>query len=688
MSRRAWLIATLVILLLAAALRLVALHDVPPGLSQDEVLNADIVQFIRGGEHAFFFPYGFGHEPLYHYFSVPFQVLLGDNALSIRLPAVFLGLLLVALGLRWARQAYGRLVGLVTGAGLSVSWWAIVFSRVGIRPILEPVLLVAAALLWPFDAARLDRRVWARGLLAALVLGLTLYSYTAARVLFALPAGYLVYLLVMIFLARRPTREKPDAAGPALDAALYRTQAWLAAAALLVMVVMYLPLFLTLRAQPELQQRVEQLGGPLSALQAGDPGPVLSAALSTLGYFGVTGDPRWTYGLPGVPLFGPLLGLAFVTGVIVALLRWRQPVTAFALLWLGAALIPSAITPDAPSSVRLVGALPVVYLMPALLAGAIDAWLAGRASSGRRSVLVVLVVVVVAGYGVRTVRNGFLEWPDELEARLRYQTAVLDMARLMYELDPSGAAVPILTDGFVEPIDDASFQRNARVPRVTRWIQSGADVAGALVWPGGAPDGGGSPVWLLVPEYAPLSPDLLEAAGLAERPLLRTDLLPSVAVYELSPPPVHRHRVDKTFVSGQGENAAPLVQLSSYAMLDDATVNAEQQALQLVTQWRVLGDTPADLALFVHLLDGQGNVVAQHDGLDASAYFLRPGDTVLQRHLIPLPDDLADREYRVVAGVYQRDGPRLLTNDGSDWNELAVCAPVAGALTAGNCLLP
>lgn len=687
-SRRTWLIAAVVVLLAAAALRLVALHQVPPGLSQDEVLNADIVQFIRGGEHAFFFPYGFGHEPLYHYFSVPFQVLLGDNILSIRLPALFLGLLLVALTMRWARQEYGRLVGLVTGAGLAVSWWAIVFSRVGIRPILEPVLLVMAALLWPFAASRLDRRVWVRGLLAALFLGLTLYSYTAARVLFALPLGYLIYATVMSLYAGRRTRDTlPDR-----YVLLYRTQAWLAAAALIVMGVIYVPLFLTLHAQPELQQRVEQLAGPLSALQAGDPGPVLSSALATLGYFGVTGDPRWTYGLPDVPLFGPLLALVFLGGLGIALLRWRHPATAFVLIWLGVTLVPSAITPDAPSSVRLVGALPVVYLMPGLLAGASDVWLTSRLPSRvyRRPALVAVVVALVALYGGRTVQNGFLRWSAELETRLRYQAAMYDMAQLMDELDPAATSVPVLTDGFVEPIDDSSFQRSAALPRETRWIQSGGDVAGALVWPGGAVGGRDGPLWLLVPEYAPLSPELVSAAGLDEQPLRRTTGLPSIAVYEMPPRlPEQRHGVGQTFVSGQGENATPLVELSGYAMLEDRFSGTTEQALQLVTTWNVLSQVPTDLALFVHLIDSQGQVIAQHDGLDASAYFLQPGDALLQRHIVPLPEGMAAGEYRLVAGVYQRFGQRLLTSDGSDWIQLAVClGSGAGTLTTDDCLLP
>ena len=44
-----WPLTTLLILLLAAAFRLVALPDLPPGLAQDEVLDADIALFMGCG---------------------------------------------------------------------------------------------------------------------------------------------------------------------------------------------------------------------------------------------------------------------------------------------------------------------------------------------------------------------------------------------------------------------------------------------------------------------------------------------------------------------------------------------------------------------------------------------------------------------------------------------------------------
>ena len=55
LSSRQWLWLATLILLVAASFRLVALMDVPPGLAQDEVLDADIASFIRGGEKGLFF---------------------------------------------------------------------------------------------------------------------------------------------------------------------------------------------------------------------------------------------------------------------------------------------------------------------------------------------------------------------------------------------------------------------------------------------------------------------------------------------------------------------------------------------------------------------------------------------------------------------------------------------------------
>ncbi len=660
LSSRHWLWLATAILLVAASFRLVALADVPPGLAQDEVLDADIASFIRGGENALFFRHGYGHEPLYHYWAVPFQVLFGDNVLAVRLPSAYLGLLLVALTMRWAKGHFGSTAALVAGIGLAISWWPIIFSRIGIRPILEPVLLVAAFRFWPLGA-----RVWSRqgrrpAMAAGAVLGLSIYSYTAARIIWLIP------LLMLLIFALRALWVRKGGRGD--ETAFLHAKMGYAAVVLVVTLIVYAPLGLTLRANPDLQQRLEQLEGPLTALEAGDVGPVLREARATLGVFSFTGDPRWTYSIPHRPLFDPLTSLLFYGGLLIALGQWRKPAYLLLPIWLVVALLPSALSPDAPSTVRLVGALPVVYLLPGL---AIDRLLRrlwpsdlhplGQSARVVAALLGGFLTIILLANGYRTLRDGFVRWPQELETRLRYQSVVQDIGRYWRQ---SGSAAPVVAEVFYEPIDDAGLRRSLGSDLGARWIQTGAGAAGAMVWPVGDAS---QDNLVLVPEFAPLDPSLMAAAGLGDEPDFRSARSPSFAVYRLPPWPAETlSPVDQTFVDTQQE---PMVQLVGVV-----PIVSEPGAIRLATGWRVRGRLPSDLAIFIHLVDQDGDIVAQFDGLDAAAETLRPGDLFLQAHLLTLPGDLPPGNYPLQLGLYSRSsGQRWSTKEGEDVLELGRC---------------
>jgi hypothetical protein len=650
-SWQGWVFVAAAILLLAAVFRLVWLSDVPPGLAQDEVLDADIAAFIRQGEHALFFRHGYGHEPLYHYYAAPFQALLGDNILSIRLPAAFLGLLLVALTMRWARRDFGPIVAITAGLGLAVSWWPIIFSRVGIRPILEPVLLVIAVLFWA-------RRPW----LAGLFLGLALYSYTAARVLLLLPLLFAAYLW---WLGRRSSWT------------VYRSHLRASVIVFSVALLLTLPLAYVLWANPDLQQRVEQLEGPLMALRQGDSGPVLQMSLATLGVFSFTGDPRWTYTVPGRPLFDPLTAVLFYAGLALTIWHWRRPPYAFLLIWLVITLIPSAVTPDAPSTVRLVGAMPVIYLLPGLAVAAVVRQMQLIRRSERRSFLLlrwgvgVLLLLILLVNVWRTAADGFVRWPAELETRLRYQTVLRDMARYWESQAADEASNPIvLAEPFFEPIDADSFRRNAGRFAAARWVQTGAGVAGAVVWPENA-----RVAQLYVPEYVPLDPTLLELAGISPQPIYRSTTTPSFAVYQLPLLPA-------VPLETSGARLGEQLTLLGYAILP-----VENGQLPIVTYWQVNASLDADLSLFAHVLNEQGQIFAQHDGLDAAAATLMPGDRFLQRHLLslPAPPSLGgnDNAYDIQIGAYTRGDGRRFPVTNCDSISQTCASPSADAIILG-----
>ena len=83
------------ILLIAFAYRVIGITAVsPPGLEHDEVANWLIVQDILAGKHAIYFTRAYGHEAGFHYLQAGSITVLGDNALALRLPAFFAGLLL------------------------------------------------------------------------------------------------------------------------------------------------------------------------------------------------------------------------------------------------------------------------------------------------------------------------------------------------------------------------------------------------------------------------------------------------------------------------------------------------------------------------------------------------------------------------------------------------------------------
>lgn len=66
-KRQRWeLWGMVAILLVGAALRLVALDDVPPGLRYDELLNHRMAKRVIEGDRPLYFIESWGHEPLFH----------------------------------------------------------------------------------------------------------------------------------------------------------------------------------------------------------------------------------------------------------------------------------------------------------------------------------------------------------------------------------------------------------------------------------------------------------------------------------------------------------------------------------------------------------------------------------------------------------------------------------------------
>ncbi len=88
------------------------------------------------------------------------------------------------------------------------------------------------------------------------------------------------------------------------------------------------------------------------------------------------------------------------------------------------------------------------------------------------------------------------------------------------------------------------------------------------------------------------------------------------------------------------------------------------EAWDVTLFWDALSSPPEDYTVFVHLMDGDGQIVAAHDGMPGENRFpttaWKPGQIVSDERQLILPADLAAGSYQVNVGLYLLEtGERL-----------------------------
>jgi len=107
----------------------------------------------------------------------------------------------------------------------------------------------------------------------------------------------------------------------------------------------------------------------------------------------------------------------------------------------------------------------------------------------------------------------------------------------------------------------------------------------------------------------------------------------------------------------------------------DTTRRPDKLAVTL--HWRALQPPAKDYAVFIHLLDATGRIVAQHDGQPQSGAYPTSvwdtGEVVTDEHVLDLPADLPAGGYRLRVGWYlPATGDRLPAVGGGDSVDLDV----------------
>jgi len=676
MKARRWLWGMVVVLLVAAALRLVACGQAPPGLYHDEAYNGLDALDILNGQFSLYFPANNGREPMFIYLIALTVEALGKSPFALRLAAFPVGVLTVAATAALGRALFSRRVGLLAAAVLAATLWHVHLSRVGFRAVLLP--LFTALTVW--QAAR-GQRQEAGGrkhwLMAGVFYGLSFYTYTAARFTPIALAAFGLYML-----ATRP--------------AIRDTRSAIRGAALAVLaaLVTLVPLAVYSVGHPDVVLgRPGQVWLWNPAISHGDPwGTLATHTLRTLGMFFVRGDRIWRHNVPWRPVFDPALGAAFVLGLAATLRRvHRDPAADFVLIWTAVMSLPTLLAEDAPHFLRAVGVLPVVVFFPALgldwLALRVSDWQPKVAPSRRIGYLVVIVPLLfglgsatwaylgdyarqpMAGYwferGAAALAgriNRFLGagWDGErmIHGSSDNQHVYLDQ-RLWDEWQPQlrflVAAPEAMTIGW-EPHPTPLSEREG----------PGEGVA-IFTWP----YGDRQQIWTLLPAPAEITVE--------EGPLSQGDRDPQPFITYLAffaAPPDPTTPVLARFSEGV-ELLSVEVQTSDFS--------EKSEVLRVRLRWRAAAPLPDNYTVFLHYLR-DGERIAQADSRPAAGHYpttlWRPGDVVNDDHYVegvgaPLPGRDA-----LLVGLWQPEragtpGEKLYLLDAAgnpvgDWIEVVV----------------
>ena len=630
----------LLILLTAVSLRLYQLDTIPPGLTHDEADHGITAVSIVNGTREIYFTVGHGREPLFDYATAGLMALLGQNGWVLRGTAVFFSLVMIAGMTAWTHLAFNKRVALLTAAGLAVGFWPVMVGRQGLRSITLPALFVLALYFFWRGLGRLEIGDWRLEinnrllftfLLSGIFLGLTFYTYIPARGLWLL---FPVLLLV----------------GGMADRAWLR-RVW--PGTLLMLIVaggLAAPLFVYLRANPRAEIRIQELSEPVTAVLHGDFSLLWANIKAGLAIFTVAGDTAWRYNIAGRPLLGPLFGILFYVGVLLAVWWLFRPeksslaapsgrlACAAGLIWLLGGLAPVLITGAALSMTQGMGIQPVLYLFPAL---AVDKmW---QVAGGRwqvASVITVAVVLLFGGTAVRTARDYFGTWANAPEVRVQYESTMTAVMNYLDEQPQTETAVSTITPGpFHTPALAQMTLQNEVVQ--SRWF----DGRSSLIVPNS------SDALIVFSGFAPL-PAALE-------PYLATavlqDTLPLRPNDEDRPVWIYRAAADDMVAAWQTGFTPQPAQFGAAATLLGYDLLANQvvvgETVQLITVWQ-LQEAQPDLRLFTHLMGPDGLPLAQADRLDAPSDSWVVGDWLVQLHEFIVPVGTAVGQYPLTIGLY------------------------------------
>lgn len=372
-----------VIILMAAALRLYRLDQVPPGVNRDEAsIGYTAYSLLKTGKDEYGRPYPISFQsfgdyklPLYIYSTMPFVKFFGLNELSVRLPSALAGILTVLLAYFLVRELFNtylpagkvRYLSLITSALLAISPWHLHLSRVESESNIAVFLVTTAVLL--FLKGLKGKPLWVS--LSFVLFALTYYTYHGNHIFTTL----LLIGLILIYRSEIP-----------------RTKIVLIGFLIFLLLTSYIGSQTFFSADKTKISGISIFADPsivhekieLPRLKYANPGSLLVRlrynrvtyaitrfTTNYLASFGpqflfLKGGTNHAHNIQGMGNLYLVEAPLFYLGILFLFLNRRRKQLRFLLLWLLVSPIASSLTKDAPHTNRMFAVFPLPPLLTAL----------------------------------------------------------------------------------------------------------------------------------------------------------------------------------------------------------------------------------------------------------------------------------------------------------------------------------
>ncbi len=631
------------ILLLTFALRIIAIDQLPAGLSHDEAYNGITAMQVLDGQWAIFFEINKGIEPLIIYLEALAFYFFGIGPIQLRLVNLVFGVLTVALLYPFTVRLFNQRVALLAQAGLAISFWAIFVSRLTLRAILlPPFLLLTLYFFWralqPRTQSPTSTLIFFA--LSGLAAGITMYTYLASR--------FVPFILITLFGYQLICRQinKTHCLGLLLH--------------FLIWAIIFIPLGNYFWDNYEsFTHRSNQVTTIPHALN-GDFEPLWENTWLTLGMFTFQGDTTDRYNLDGRPVFDWLNSFIFYLGL--ALILWRllrsprkAGLEVLLLSSLFFMLLPDFITDDSPHFLRSIGVLPLIYMLWAVgldfIIQQIEKRFAAKKESKflRQGLVPSGLIILLLATMLHSSYDYFNRWATSAGANYIYGADIAEIAA--YIKNSGSNDLTVISAEYYQDLDPFRFRLHFQGhPPFVIWF----DGRQTLAFP---PTGSN-----LSPRYA-----FPTSAPPAE---LWTNFLEAVpaesgrnyALYRL-PNTASLQQFQQLFTPIE-VNINQNLQLLGYQILGKAAIGGK---FQILLNWRALQTLPpgTDYTFLVKMQDKQGNLWAEADGNGYAPPDWQPGVQALQLLTLRLPQDLPADTFKLsVEVINRRTGQTLPTSTG------------------------